>query len=333
MIMNIINLQRIRAWLVITCVCRAQQGVYCIIAMSTTTETDSSDNTLSDELILVITASILAAVTLLACFVLFTVCMWRFCRRRPSRSDPPSAPPSQKEQVQQSKGEEQVDTKGTLLLPRHNGKQPWLNVSYSSRRGIKNLSRDDLVNLSPKQRLDLMEISQSKICFLSEISETNFGKVYRGEASSLIGDEVSTAVMVKSFREMAEDNSLYQDFHVEMVWVSGFDHPNVLQLLAVCTTEQPRIMIYEYLEFGSLVGFLQSTALVWLEMDLQSRASLNATDTDSRIQQNTQQQQQLVGNEEMVAIAIQIADGLNYISNRKIILKDIGARNCQVSKM
>ncbi len=301
------------------------------MSTAATDESIDSSNRLSDEFILAITASILAAIVLLTCFILFTICMWRFCRQRPSRQ---TAPPNKQEGQQQNKNEEQTDEGGTLLLPRHTGKQPWLDISYSTRRGVRNLSREAFVNLSPKQRLDMLQISQSKICFLSEMTETNFGKVYRGEASRLrqANDEASSAVMVKSLKEMAsgEDEGLLQDFHVEMVWASGFDHPNVIQLLAVCTTEQPKIMIYEYLEFGNLVEFLRSTALVWLEMDLQSRASLTATETDSRIHQNTQQ---LVGNEELVAIAIQIADGLNYISSHKIILKDIGARNCQVSKI
>ena len=283
------------------------------------------------EFIILTVAGVIAAVLFLVGFVSFAVCMWR-CYRKQDRNGgetPSSAPPAPPNEEKSSSTDEQTDAKDTLLLPLTG--QQWLQVPQSTRRGMKHIAREDIVHFLPKQRLEFLDTSQSKICLLSEISESNFGKVYRAEASKLRGGVASTEVLVKSLREGAErDHTLYQDFYIEMVWASGFDHPNVLPLLAVCNTGVPKYMIYEYLEFGNLLDFLRSTALVWLQMDLQSRASI--TDTDScRLQPGGGQQPgKPVSNEEMVTIAIQIADGLNYISSQKIVIKDIAARNCQV---
>ena len=278
------------------------------------------------QFIILTVAGVIAAVLFLVGFVSFAVCMWRCYRKQnPNGGETPSsAPPAPPKEESNT-----TDARDTLLLPLT--VQQWLQVPQSTRRGMKQIAREDIVHFLPKQRLEFLETSQSKICLLSEINESNFGKVYRAEASKLQGGVASTEVLVKSLREEAErDHTLYQHFYTELVWASGFDHPNVLQLLAVCNTGVPKYMIYEYLEFGNLLEFLRSTALVWLEMDLQSRASL--TDTDScRLQQGGGQQPgKPVSNEEMVTIVIQIADGLNYISGRKMVIKDIAARNCQV---
>lgn len=292
------------------------------------------------ELAIAISISVASSIGLVLCFIVFAVCIFR-CSRKPSENTQQRTERKERPVSGLSRGADGIDhqRRGTLLLPRNMAVQPWLEMPMGTGRGLRNnISREAIVCMSPKQRLKEMEVPQAKICLLSEISESNFGKVYRGEASKLIGSELSTAVLVKSLHERRDDpqGQLYQDFHIEMVWASGFDHPNIMQLLAVCNESDPRYMIYEYLEFGSLVEFLQSTAQVWLGMDLQSRTSLGsfADATDSKIQLQQQKalakEQQLVGNEELVSIGIQIADALDYISRKRIVLKDIGARNCQV---
>ena len=219
---------------------------------------------------------------------------------------------------------------GTLLLPRHDSSsRPWINMTNISTRRIKakKISRKDLLALSPKHRLQILEFPHSNICLLDEILETSFGKVYKGEASRLLENDPSTSVLVKSLRERAK-SSLRQAFSVEMAWASGFDHPNILKLLAVSTKEKPRYMIYEYLEFGSLRTFLQSTASVWLDIDLEStRDGLADMDNNTTTSSHAHQ---LVGLEELLAISLQIADGMNYITSKGIIHRDLAARNCQV---
>ena len=289
-----------------------------------------SDGQRDQELLIVTVISCVDAALLLTCFLVSYCVLWRYCRKK----KPTEAVDSGEERSSESKEDEELggasrSRTGTLLLPRQKGRREWMNLNLSvpNRKGLKKVSREEMVNFSPKQRLKMMELPHSKICLLGEICETNFGKVYRGEASNLIENEVSTAVLVKSLKKLA-DPVLDQDFCIEMVWASGFDHPNILNLLAVCTTEEPKYLIYEYMEFGSLTVFLQSTALVWLEMDLQSRASFGSfVDGDAK----NPHMQQLVGIEELIAIATQVADALEYISSKRLVLRDIGARNCHVS--
>ena len=208
---------------------------------------------------------------------------------------------------------------GTLLLPRHHQTKRTLRSLYEN---SVDGGPDTRHELTPKQRLLAFDFPHSKVCLISELRETTFGKVYKGEASGLIESDISSTVLVKSLKEVASKD-LLQAFNQEMVWVSGFMHPNILQLLAVSISEHPHYMIFEYLEYGTLINFLQSMASVWIDMDLESVYDTGTTRSKSS-------NKQLVGLEELLSISIQIADAMEYMTNKGFVHKDVAARNCQV---
>ena len=220
------------------------------------------------------------------------------------------------------------DNRRTLLLPRGRrvsrllqriGEASTRRVIRFGRSRVRISWRENLHTLLPKQRVQALEIPNSAVCLTGDLKETNFGKVYKGEALGIRSEDgTSTTVLVKSLREES-DASVQQLFNVEMVCASGFYHPNILTLLGVCTSDTPRYMVYEYLEFGPLDTFLQSTAAVWIDFD-------SIADTDA-----STSTQQLVGVDELLNIGLQVANAMDYLTGKGFVHKDLAARNCHVS--
>lgn len=280
-----------------------------------------TENTPSYVIYIVIALS--ATVVFLVCSLLCLVCCCLCCCA------------NQSGQVEDTDNKEEVDAdhkyknpsfkpaiQGTLLLPNKLQRVllPFQGTS-TRRRKIRQISRSELTSLSPKQRLHALEFPHEAICLLCELRETNFGKVYKGEVSRLLENESSTTVLIKSLRDSVV-NDVKRQFNVEAVWTSGFDHPNILSLLAV-SNQNPRYMIYEYMEFGTLKDFLLSTASLWLDLG----AGMLTDETFTTSSSN----EQVGGLEELLTLVLQVAEGMAYLANRGFVHKDLAARNCHVS--
>ena len=156
----------------------------------------------------------------------------------------------------------------TLLMRTGNIRDAFLGLSTSAPTGTfaRNLKSKDFLKMTPKQRLHALEFPHNNICIMKDQQESSFGPTYIGEATGLNENEPTTTVYIKSLRNEA-DNHMRQHFMAEMTWASGYSHPNVLSLLAVCNREDPRYMVFEYLEFGTLKHFLHTIDSAWMDFD------------------------------------------------------------------
>lgn len=213
------------------------------------------------------------------------------------------------------------EKRGTLML-RKSAFQNALFVNTSPRSSTlaKRLTNKEYLQLTPKQRLNELDFPHSSICVLKDLWETNFGMTYQGEATGLEEGIVSTTVFIKSLKERASDK-VRQQFTIEMTWASGFNHPNVITLLGVCR-EQPSFMIYEYLEYGSLKDFLQSLNSALFDFDEALNETASTCPSTCAYP---------LGIEDLCTILYQVADGMDYLSKKAFVLKDLAARNCQAS--
>lgn len=134
-----------------------------------------------------------------------------------------------------------------------------------------------------------------------------------------------TSVFIKSLRDRAS-HKLKQQFVLEMTWASGFSHPNIISLLGVCTQEEPYYMIFEYLDYGSLKEFLQSIGSMCFDFDQFLGDNESTTVADTSLNQSA------FGVEDLNSMACQVADGMDYLAKKAFVLKDLAARNCQVSR-
>lgn len=80
------------------------------------------------------------------------------------------------------------------------------------------------------------------------------------------------------------------------------DHPNLVKLYAVCTNEAPYFIITEYMQNGSLLVFLRNEA-------------------------------NMLNNRCLIDMASQIANGMQYLEERRLVHRDLAARNVLVGEV
>ena len=172
---------------------------------------------------------------------------------------------------------------------------------------------------------DKNDFPKSNVCILRELGETTFGPISLGEATSLKEDELSTTVLIKILK-LGSSKRLSEDFDSELRWVSSFSHPNILQLLGVCIRDEPKYLIYEYLEYGTLKRFLQSTATVIGDLNHVLDSTLDSTD-----QSGSQQCHPILDNEILLSFGVQIASAGKYMNKKGFVHQDLATRNVHVS--
>ena len=157
--------------------------------------------------------------------------------------------------------------------------------------------------------LDEWEIEREAVVTNRKLGEGAFGMVYGGEASLKKWGEVAVAV-----KTLKAGSSFDQkiDFLSEAEMMKRFEHPNVVQLFGVCTKHEPVWMVMEYMLYGDLKTYL-----------LARRHLVNETDREERDE---------VSNRRLTCMAVDIAQGLAYLSEQKYVHRDIACRNCLVNE-
>ena len=149
-----------------------------------------------------------------------------------------------------------------------------------------------------------------------QIGEGNFGVVYKARAPGLKhGDwEVSPDgfVAVKMLKFDA-DFEVMLDFQKEVETVINFEHKNVIRLLGICTEKLDQTcMIFEYMAIGALSELLRKS---------------NPRNPDfCQLSPN----EVIVKPSQFLLICIQLARGLDYLSKKRFVHRDIATRNCLV---
>ncbi|XP_048773677.1 tyrosine-protein kinase ABL1-like isoform X2 [Ostrea edulis] len=144
--------------------------------------------------------------------------------------------------------------------------------------------------LSPEP--DRWEIERTEIAMKHRLGGGQYGDVYEA-----IWKRYNKTVAVKTLKE---DTMALKDFLEEACIMKEMKHPNLVQLLGVCTREPPFYIVTEFMAQGNLLDFLRST----------SKDDISAT--------------------VLMYMATQIASGMAYLEARNFIHRDLAARNCLV---
>ena len=150
----------------------------------------------------------------------------------------------------------------------------------------------------------------------NKIGEGEFGVVYKAKAPGLKRSdwEVSADqfVAIKMLKTDA-DLKIVLDFVKEVDTVVNFEHENVIRLLGICTDQLDHIcMIFEYMELGALKELLQKSNP--RNPDFYQMNSIKA----------------IIKPSQFLSICIQLARGLDYLSKKRFVHRDIATRNCLV---
>lgn len=167
----------------------------------------------------------------------------------------------------------------------------------------------------------LPEYPRENIFYIKDLGQGHFGVVVQAEVKGIEAGLDKSSVAVKVLKEGAS-NQAKKEFFKEASLMNAFDHPNILKLLGVCIDQEPLCMIFEFMELGDLNNFLRqnsSNRLASSNPSLNRCGQLGAGKA-------------CVATQQLVCVAIDVAAGLDYLSQNHFVHRDLATRNCLVSR-
>ena len=136
------------------------------------------------------------------------------------------------------------------------------------------------------------EIDRHTLRLTKQLGAGQFGEVWMGEWNGKV------PVAIKAFKEGIMP---VQEFLKEVKLMISFRHPNLIQLYAVCTKEEPIYIVTELMKHGSLLDYLHG---------------------DGHILKIPQ----------LVDMSAQVASGMAYLEQQYFVHRDLAARNILVGE-
>ena len=155
------------------------------------------------------------------------------------------------------------------------------------------------------------EIESRDIEIGVEFASGQFGVVYRAVYHTEKGD---IPVAIKTLKEAA-NSDMKVAFMREAAILAQFQHPNVLRMIGVLTTQQPYMMVTELLKTG----------LAELLLKFKTLQTLNNTDGSVSLQKINLPPL-------LLRFSQDISAGMEHLSEKHFIHRDLAARNVLVAK-
>ncbi|XP_058788861.1 insulin-like receptor [Phymastichus coffea] len=162
--------------------------------------------------------------------------------------------------------------------------------------------------VSTTYQADEWELPRKRIQLGRELGNGSFGMVYEGTIRDLIEDERGIRCAVKTVTENATDRQRVE-FLNEASVMKAFNTHHVVKLLGVVSQGQPTLVIMELMVNGDLKTYLRSHRPDQCENFAREPPTLKR----------------------ILQMAIEIADGMAYLTAKKFVHRDLAARNCMVA--
>lgn len=120
----------------------------------------------------------------------------------------------------------------------------------------------------------------------------------------------------ETFAALADMNE--EDFLREVRTLVNLRHPHLITVHGICTRFQPYKIVMEYMQHGSLKSFLQSFFFIFFDFFMKNKIFIDhRLDLEKSV---------------LIYMAIQIADGMEYIERQKHCHRDLRADNVLVGE-
>ncbi|XP_078379861.1 fibroblast growth factor receptor 1-A-like [Oculina patagonica] len=160
------------------------------------------------------------------------------------------------------------------------------------------------------------EVSRNQVTIEKIIGKGAFGQVAKGTAKGLRGRPQETQVAIKMLKGDAPESDKKDLLSELEVMKQLKPHPHVIKLLCCVTKSEPLLVVIEYVPFGDLLGYLRK-----------SRGLSDTYYKDPDVKPKTN-----LTSHQLITFAWQVADGMSYLSSKRIIHRDLAARNVLVGE-
>ncbi|XP_046460767.1 insulin-like peptide receptor isoform X3 [Daphnia pulex] len=157
---------------------------------------------------------------------------------------------------------------------------------------------------------DEWEVARDNVVILRELGQGSFGMVYEGLLRNTVPNQPEVKCAIKTVNEKANVKER-MEFLTEASVMKEFNANHVLKLLGVVSKAQPTLVIMELMANGDLKSYLRS----------------HRPDCEENVTEGRQPPTLKC----ILKMAIEIADGMMYLSEKKYVHRDLAARNCMVA--
>lgn len=140
-----------------------------------------------------------------------------------------------------------------------------------------------------------LHLDKSDIKFGIKIGEGNYGEVYRGQMTDAQGRKETVAI--KSLKAVGQTDDLKREFRI----MQKLKHRNIVRLCGLVDSDEADMyVVMEYLPMGSLKDYLKT-------------------------------HREHINNSMLLKFSIDIAEGMDYLEQSRVIHRDLAARNILVA--
>ncbi|KAI5704032.1 hypothetical protein M8J75_001262 [Diaphorina citri] len=170
-------------------------------------------------------------------------------------------------------------------------------------------------NHSKRSGYDRFAFDRRNLSNMMLLGSGEFGDVFLVQARGLkASDPQDTSVLMAKSLVHSKDDEALHEFKREIDLFCKLDHAHVVKMIGICRDGDPHYLLLEYTDWGDLKQFLLATRKDSKDKSGSGKPRVRSLSTS-----------------QAVTMAYQVALGLEHISDKRLIHKDIAARNCLIS--